>query len=233
MNSDAFVITILVAPLVVAGIVAAVNSEATNGATERLEAWTRALQRRTAASGGWFLGYIVNPVLWMIVKLSDWTDGFTHRGIKNGTRAAAALYVIAAWLFLLYVALIVVVVVVIAVLAIYVAFKIFAAVAGSPASETEGESSPGYKAVRGSKSYKKTGIFSDEEVGRIAEDGTTFKKTGIFSEEETGRTDADGRVFRKTGMFSEEEVGRIDADGRVFKKTGMFSEDETGRIEKE
>lgn len=66
MNSDAFAITLLVAPLVVAGIVAAVNSEATNGAARR------------QAGEGWFLGYIVNPVLWMIVKLCDWTDGSTH-----------------------------------------------------------------------------------------------------------------------------------------------------------
>lgn len=95
-NSNAFAITLVIAPLVVAGIVAAVNSEATNGATERREAGTRARQRRTAASGGWFLGYIVNPVRWMIVRLCAWTDGFAHRGNKSGTRVAAALYVIAA-----------------------------------------------------------------------------------------------------------------------------------------
>ena len=66
MDSNTLGFLLLVAPLVVAGIIAAANSEASNGATESVEAWTRARQRRTSASQGWFLGYIVNPVLWMI-----------------------------------------------------------------------------------------------------------------------------------------------------------------------
>ena len=41
----------------------------------------------------------------------------------------------------------------------------------------------------------------------VARGSQSFKKTGMSSEEETGRTDEEGRVFKKTGMFSEEEVG--------------------------
>lgn len=238
-------------PLVVGGVIAAVNLDASNAVTERVEAWARARYERTSERPGWFLRYVVNPLLWMIVTFCAWTDGFTHRGIKNGTRVAAALYLVTAWLFFLYIAVMVIIAIALVVAAIWVVLKVLAG--ASTPSDSEDDRLSGYEAVRGSKSYvktgmfsetesghtdedgrvfRKTGMFTDEEIGRIAEDGTTFKKTGMFSEEETGRTGEDGRVYRKTGMFSEEEVGRIDPDGRLFKKTGMFSEEETGRVER-
>jgi len=258
MTQSAFNLVLLVIPALVGGIVAAINSDGFNNATERVEAWTRMRQRGTSASKGWFLGYVVNPVLWMIIKFCDWTDDFTHRGLKNGARIAAALYLIAAWMFLLYVAVMVVVAIVLAAVVIYIVFKFLVGMGDSSGRsyESDQSSSPSniVQGLRGSKSYaktgifseeetghtdedgrvfKKTGIFSEEEVGRVDEEGKVFKKTGIFSEEETGRTDEDGRVFKKTGIFSEEEVGHIDEEGKVFKKTGIFSEEETGRVERD
>jgi len=254
MESRTVALLLWLAPLLTAGIIAAVNSEATNAATESAEAWIRAKQLRTSCSRGWFLGYVVNPVLWAIVKFSAWTDGFTHRGLKNGTRVAAALYLVVGWLYVLFLAVAVVIGVVLAIAAIVLGFKILGGLADVGSSESESSDTPRNESVRSTRSFKKTGMFSEdedgrtdedgrvfkklgmfseEEVGRIGDDGTTFKKTGMFSEEETGRTDDEGRIFRKTGMFSEEEVGRVDADGRVFKKTGMFSEEETGRLEKQ
>lgn len=245
-------------PLVIGGIVAAVNSDDINGATERAEAWARERQRRTAASTGRFAKYVLNPLLWSIVRFCDWTDGFAHRGVKNGARVAIVLYLVAAWLFALYltvlaaVALVVVVIgVALALAAIYVGFKIIGAFGEGTASDNR---SPQFEAARSSRSYRKTGMFTEdetgrtnedgrvfrktgmfteEEVGRVDVDGTTYEKTGMFTEEETGRKDAEGRIFAKTGMFTEDEVGRVDADGRVFKKTGMFTEEETGRVERE
>lgn len=82
------------------------------------------------------------------------------------------------------------------------------------------------------KIHRKTGLFSEDEAGRIDDAGRAYEKTGLFSEDETHRVDDNGRIYRKTGWFSEDEVGRIDEDGRVYKKTGWFSEEEIGRVEK-
>ena len=237
MSQSAFSLVLLMIPALVGGIVAAINSNGFNDATERVEAWTRLRQQGTSASKGWFLGYIVNPVLWMIVKFCDWTDGFTHRGLKNGTRIAATLYLTLAWIFLLYIAVMLVIAIVIFGVVIYIAAKVLASMGDSSGPSYESDPPPSFSNIgqgrRGSKSYAKTGIFSEEETGRTDEDGRVFKKTGIFSEEEVGRIDEEGKVFKKTGVFSEEETGRSDKDGRVFKKTGVFSEEEVGRIDEE
>jgi uncharacterized membrane protein len=253
MSNAAFSLFVL-GPVIAGAIIAALNSDTSNGATERVEAWVRQRQQGTSGSAGWFKRYVFNPLLWTIVKFCDWTDGFTHRGLKNGTRVAAALYIVALWLFALYVAVVVVIAVVIMAIALYVALKIIGSMGDSDRSEVRRSSALDVaRRMRGSVSYEKTGVFSEEETGRtdesgrifrktgvfsedeagrIDEEGRTFEKTGIFSEEEVGRTDADGRVFVKTGIFTEEEVGRVDEDGKVFRKSGVFSEEETGRYEK-
>lgn len=253
MSNAAFSL-LLLGPMLVGGMIAAMNSDAANGATERAEAWVRRKHGVTSGSTGWLKGYILNPLLWAIAKFCDWTDNFSHRGLKNGARVTAALYIIAAWLFVLYLAVIAVIAIVMIGIALYVAFKILGSTSDTDDDNVERTSGSdvAYRR-RGSVSYtktgmfseeetgrtdesgrvfRKTGMFSEEEIGRIDEEGRAFEKTGMFSEEQTGRTDADGRIFRKTGMFSEEEVGRVDESGKVFKKTGMFSEEETGRYEK-
>jgi len=65
-----------------------------------------------AARTGWVSRYVVHPLLWILVRFCDWTDGFTHRGLKNGARVAASLYLVALWLYLIYVAVMLVVIVV-------------------------------------------------------------------------------------------------------------------------
>ena len=123
MNQGTVNIILLAAPIVIGGLIAAINANGINDATEKVEAWARKRQQAASVSSGWFSNYIINPLLWVIVKFCEWTDDFTHRGLKNGIRIAATLYIIAAWLFVLYVA--VVVVIYIAVIAVMVAFIYF------------------------------------------------------------------------------------------------------------
>lgn len=102
-DGNALGVVLLVAPLVVAALIAAFNLDASNSATEPIEAWLRARQRLTAAKPGSFQRYVVHPPPWAIVKGCDWTDGFSHRGLKSGTRVAFTLYLVGVWLFVLYV----------------------------------------------------------------------------------------------------------------------------------
>lgn len=96
MTQETINILLLITPLVIGGIIAVINADEVNNATEKAEAWVRKTQTNLGTKKGWFSRYITNPVLWMIVKFSDWTDGFEHRGLKNGTRVTATLYLLAA-----------------------------------------------------------------------------------------------------------------------------------------
>lgn len=126
MNQETINILILISPLLIGGIIAAINTDSVNDKTEEAEAWTRRTQTNVSTKSSWYYRYIINPVLWTIVKFSDWTDSFTHRGIKNGVRVAATLYLIAGWCFIIYVAFMIIVTLVIGAVVIYIIFKILA-----------------------------------------------------------------------------------------------------------
>jgi len=104
-------IILLIAPLLIGAVIAAVNAEDLNDLFDRLEAWLRRRKQRTAEQKGWFSKKVIAPLLWSVVAVCDWTTGFLHRGLKTGVRVTAILYVVAVWLLLLYVALIVVLVI--------------------------------------------------------------------------------------------------------------------------
>ena len=92
---------LLLIPAIVGGIISLVNSPKVNDISEKLEGWTRKQQRIVSAKKGFFWKWIVYPPVLVIVKLCDWTDSLTNRGLKNGIRVAAALYVLGLWLQLL------------------------------------------------------------------------------------------------------------------------------------
>lgn len=92
MNQETINILIWILPLLVGGIIAAVNSEDINNTTEKAEAWTRQTQSQVSKKKTLLNRYLINPVLFTIVFFSDWTDSFKHRGVKNGVRVAATLY---------------------------------------------------------------------------------------------------------------------------------------------
>jgi hypothetical protein len=112
--------TLLVAPIVIGGIIAAINNEGLNGTIEKVEPWVRRRQQVAAQRGGWFSKYVTHPILWTVTKFCDWTDGIAHGGLKNGLRVTTTLYAIAVWLMLLYMAFIVVVIVVAIVVVLWI-----------------------------------------------------------------------------------------------------------------
>ena len=124
MTQEMKYILILISPLVLGGIIAAFNAKSINTGTERVETWLRRRQANVIIKRGWFYRFIIIPVLWLIVKFCDWTDSFSHGGLKNGIRVAATIYLIAVWCFLIYAALVLIVVLAMGALAIYIAIKI-------------------------------------------------------------------------------------------------------------
>lgn len=232
---------LLLVPLFIGGIIAAINANQVNDATESAETRLRGWQRSSAARTGFFFRYVLNPLLWAIVKFCDWTDGFAHRGAKNGTRVAATLYLIALWLLLIYAAVIIVIAVVILIVVFYIAAKVLSSSSGStevtysrprPARNDE-DDVRGNVGLRGKKVYSGTNWFNEELKGRVDEDGNLYKGTNWFNEEKIGRIDDEGNIFKGTSWANEVKVGRVDKDGTLYKGSNWFTEEKTGRIDED
>ena len=101
MNHNALTILFLCFPAICGGAIALINSPKLNDASEKLESLIRQWEGSIAVKKGFFSKLVVNPPLRIIVKLCDWTDSLAHRGVKNGIRAATALYVLEVWLLLI------------------------------------------------------------------------------------------------------------------------------------
>jgi hypothetical protein len=246
---QAYTIILLISPLVIGGIIAALNSEGVNTATEKAEAWARKTQGNISKKNGWFSRYIINPILWIIVKFCDWTDDFTHRGLKNGVRVAATLYLIAAWCFILYSLFMIAVILIISAVIIYVFYYIvFVLLSNSDGSVKSGyergrnifqnsnERQPDVTEMsgfRGQKIYSGTNWFNEELKGRVDDEGNIYSGTNWLNEEKIGRIDKDGAIYKGTNFFNEEKIGRIDHNGNINKGTNWFNEEKTGRIDKD
>lgn len=234
-------VILLIIPLLIGGLIAGMNSNGVNEATERGEAWARQRQKRASAASGWPSRYVLNPLLWAIVTFCDWTDGFEHRGFKNGARVAATLYLLGLWIFILYAAVILVVAVVVIVIIIY--FLAAATSKGSDDTETartrsrpekdDDEEVRAHVGVRGKKVYSGTNWFNEELKGRVDDEGNLYKGTNWFNEEKIGRIDDEGTIYQGTSWMNEVKVGRIDEDGTLYKGTNWFTEEKTGRIDED
>lgn len=241
MTQATMSVLLLLLPLFIGGIIAAINANKVNDATESAETRLRGWQRSWAVRTGFFFHFVLNPLVWAIVKFSDWTDGFAHRGVKNGTRVAATLYLIALWLFLIYAAVIIVIAVVILIVVIYIATSALSS-SGGNTEETYSRPRPALKdeddvrehvGLRGKNVYSGTTWFNEELKGRVDEDGNLYKGTNWLNEEKIGRIDDEGNIFRGTSWTNEIKVGRVDSDGTLYKGSNWFTEEKTGRIDED
>jgi len=241
MSQESLNVGLLLIPLVIGGLIAAINANQVNDATEGAEARLRGWQQRASVRTGFFSRYVLNPLLWTIVKFCAWTDGFAHRGLKNGARVAATLYLIGLWLLLLYAAVMVVIAVVLLVVVIYIAAKVLSSSTGStevthsrsrPAQDDEDDVRE-HVGLRGKKVYGGTNWFNEELKGRVDDDGNLYKGTNWFNEEKIGRIDDEGNIYKGTSWASEVKVGRIDKDGTLYKGSNWFTEEKTGRIDED
>lgn len=104
MSQEITFLAIALSPLIIGVVIAALNKDEINNFTESIEAGIRKRQDSASQSTGWLYRIVVNPFFLVLVKFSDFTDSFTHRGLKNGTRVAATLYFIAGWGYLMSIA---------------------------------------------------------------------------------------------------------------------------------
>lgn len=243
MSPDTTRILLFLAPLAIGGIIAIANSDDVSEISEKVESWIRKNQQKSSTGTGWFQKYFVNPVLWLLVKFSDETDDFTHRGMKNGVRIAATLYLFALWLYLLLALMAIALYILIFGVIIYVIFKVLLSsnenvrrgydMAQSAFNQNKREDVTEYPGFRGKNIYSGTNWFNEELKGRVDEDGNIYKGTNWFNEDKIGRIDEEGNIFSGTNFFNEEKVGRVDEDGNLLKGSNWFNEERTGRVDDE
>lgn len=218
-------VIMLVLPLVVAASIAAANSEVVNSATERAEAWLRALRTDLSHRSGWFAALVVRPVIGLVLKLSDWTDGFQNRGLKNGVRVGAALYLVAVWGLLLVFALQIALTLAFIAAAIYIGLKVL--VSASP------EVRQGYEVSKRVLGTAGPGQRINPETGVIQEEGLLgWRDTDRRVDPETGNLqkegligwgDSDQRIDQESGVLQEEGlIGYRDTDVRIDPETGII-----------
>ena len=219
MNQGTLNIVLLAIPLLVGGMVAAINSTGVNATTEKLEGFARARYQRTSVSSGWFSKYIINPVLWAVVKFCDWTDGFRHRGVKNGARIGATLYLIATWLFLLYVAISIVLIIAVSIAILYIALAVMG---GSNTTRRDSSGPVGERGIlQSGHSEQKEKFFGgtytqyyDEHGNEVA---TAEVKEKLFGGEFVQYFDRDGTEIGtgelKEKFFGGKYVQQYGADG--------------------
>lgn len=104
MTQETTYILLGLTPLLLGGVIAAANQDGINNITESIEAGIRRRQEIVSQRRGWFFRFVLNPILLILVKFSDFTDSFSHRGMKNGTRIAATFYFVGAWIYLITIA---------------------------------------------------------------------------------------------------------------------------------
>ena len=124
MSQNSLSVLLFTIPLIIGVIIAAINTDSINDATEKSEAWSRRQQATLSLKKGWFSRFILSPILSLIVFFCNWTDSFTHRGLKNGTRVTASLYLIIAWCLLIYAVFVIGIMLAIAALVIYFVVKL-------------------------------------------------------------------------------------------------------------
>jgi len=201
MRNETLYYLLLLSPLMIGGIIAAINSEDVNTTTEKAEAWTRRAQANVSTKRGWFSRYIANPVLWLIVQFCNWTDDFAHHGLKNGIRVAATIYLIGIWCYLLFVALVFILVIAFVILALYVVFSIM----GSSDSSTSQSFEKGKRIIGPVGAGKRI----NQDTGRIEE-------KGFF-----GYTETDQRIDPETGKLQTQGFfGMNDTETRIDQETG-------------
>lgn len=236
-----FEIVLIFFPLLAGILVFLLNKESINIITEKVESWFRKKKDKSAEKQGLFSRFVIRPFLTVIVKLCDWTDSLSHRGLKNGIRIALSLYFLALWIYLLYVAFIVIAAIAIMIGVLIILFKILT---GSE-SEPPDDSLPRYTnrtvqedkenimssvGIRGKKIYQGTSWFNEEMKGRIDDDGIIYKGASWLNEERIGRIDENGSIYKGTNFFNEVKIGHIEENGTVFKGSNWFNEEMAGRI---
>lgn len=231
MNQETINILIFISPVLVGGIIAAINAESVNTATEKVELWVRRTNEKLSGKRNWLARFILNPVFWAIVQFSDWTDSFSHRGLKNGVRLAASLYLVGLWGFLLYVAFMFALIAAIGIGIVYILFKFLLS--------SNDELREGYERGRKILGASRPGTRIDPDTGVIQEEGYlgytdtdtridpetgNIQKQGIF-----GWTDTDTKVDQETGNIQKKGLlgyndteTRIDPDTGVIQKKGLL-----------
>lgn len=232
-------ILVLLIPAFIGLIITLLNKDSINQFTENVEQWFRNAHASITSNNGWFKRIVLKPLYWLVIKFSDWTDGFTHRGLKNGVRFALTLYLILIWTLLVIYAF----AFVLGLLFIYALFIIF--LKSNTSSESSYQSNKKVIGIAGSgkKIDQETGVIQEKGVfgytdtnKRINPETGNLQTKGIFGWVDTEtKIDQETGNIQKKGIFGYDSTDtRINPDTGIIQKKSIFGwEDTNERINPE
>ena len=225
MSSQTLTYVLLFGPLVIGSIIALINADSVNETTEKAESWARKRHSKLSGSKNWFSKYVTGPLLWLMIQFSNWTDGFSQRGVKNGMRVALSLYIIIIWCVVIYNLIKALIFITIALAVIFVLFNVLL----SGDADANGGHEAGRRVIgvagRGQKANTKTGRVQEEGLmGWENTEMRTDPKTGKVQEEGLVTwNDTDTKVDQQSGIIKKEGlIGYDETDTRIHPETGII-----------
>ncbi len=246
IENEVTVIEVLSLPILFGSIIAIINSNKVNDKIENIGNWIKRKQSGTSQKTNWISQYLFTPIIWSVAMILDWTNHFTHHGVRNGVRVASTIYLLAIWGFIIYLAFIAITILIIVSVVFYVVFKVSITLfddtgqgidkrrtAFPHINRFRQDDITKYAGVEGKKIFSGNNWYNEELKGRVDDNGNIYKGTNWFNEEKIRRIDKDGNILEGTNYFNEHIIGRIDKDGILYKGTNWFNQKKIGRIDKE
>jgi hypothetical protein len=161
-----------VSPVIFGGIVALLNCKLVGKYDDMCNNWLSRKKVNLATKEGKVSRFFFKPLVWSLLRISQWTESISHQGLRSGARFACYIYIVGVASFIAAVSISIVVLIVIALLMLWLVMLIL----GSGSMGDSNDSSTGESNEWSGGGDKK----SDPETGEriIKQDGKTYRQTG-------------------------------------------------------
>jgi hypothetical protein len=209
---------LLISPLIIGAVVAAVNSDAITNTLDKFRAWLSRKREDYSQRPSKVSQYFLSPSFSSLLKVTEWTDSVQHKGLQAGIRIAAYLYLFAIIVVVALAAAYIILLIAVAILMIWLFLWLLGHMLGG--GEVR-ETSRGIRLPRepynlqvfGSTEKEKLEALFGEKDLEIEDDGTIYKPG--FIREKVGFIDDQGRIYDTRGFANRTKIGHIAEDGSV------------------
>lgn len=214
---------LLISPLVIGAVIAAVNSDAIANTLDKFRAWLSRKREDYSQRPGKVSGYFLTPSFSSLLKVTEWTDKVQHKGLQTGIRITAYLYLFAIIVIVALAAAYIILLIAVAILMIWLILWLLGhMLGGSEERKVTQQRTPreqsffeGMIPFGSTEKEKLDALFGEKDL-EIHDDGTIHKPpAGLTLREKIGFMDEDGNIYDTRGFVNRTKIGRIDEDGNI------------------
>lgn len=223
LTTDLF---LFILPLIIGIVVAVINSSKIADFTDRFKNWLTDRKKRLDTRRGIIPRFIFKPLIFILLKVAEWTAEIKHDGIKAGTRIAAYIYIIEIFIFILVVLGYILLVFLFIIIGLWIFLWILGRILGGPKEEVR--ENIYVESVRKEPSFYESVFFflttEKEKLKNLfkVKHIDVDKEGGIFSDDysnilskgKIGFVDEEGHIF-DTRETLRKKIGYIDSEGHV------------------